>query len=388
METAGPAWRGAWGSSARIIDANLNRAGEALRVLDDLARFALDDASLCARFKALRHDLRGAAGTLPIDPGALASWRDTPGDTGTALTTPGEGKRPGLRAVASAACGRLAEALRSIEEHAKVVAGPSGGAAFEALRYRSYDAERALLGVLGPGTVAAWRLCVLITESLCVHHPWERVAEMAVAGGADGLQLREKSLEGRELVARARRLVAIARGVARGVGGGVGDGRGGVSVVVNDRVDVAMVSGADGVHVGQGDLSVEDVRRVAGWSLAVGVSCSSVEDAVSASRAGADVIGLGPMYASSTKDRGFVAGPGLVRAVLADPEAGRVPHLAIGGIDAGRAGELARAGARGVAVSSAVCGSENPEGACRAILTAMGTGAGGPGPGGASRAGA
>lgn len=149
-------------------------------------------------------------------------------------------------------------------------------------------------------------------------------------------------------------------------------GRGnGVGIVVNDRLDVALLAGATGVHVGQRDFAVEDVRRVAGHRLLVGVSCASVEQARRAASAGADYLGLGPMFASQTKIKPELAGPELVRGVLGEPVAGGLPHLAISGITPGNVDELVTAGVRGVAVSSAVCSSEDPAGACRTILARL-----------------
>lgn len=347
---------------ARIIDASANRGAEALRVLDDIARFALDDAALCTVFKELRHELRAVIAALPVDAGVLLASRDTPGDVGTSVQTPSEGRREGLGAIARAACGRLAESLRSIEEAAKGLGAGGAASKAEQLRYRAYEAERRIVLALGSGLARQWRLCVLISESLCLHHAWDRVAELAIAGGADCLQLREKALEGAELLRRASRLVEIARshtGAER------------PTVIVNDRVDIAMLSGADGVHVGQSDLDVPSVRRLAGFSLMVGVSTANLEQATKAAADGADYCGLGPMFPSSTKPKPALSGLEYLRAYLATPQVARLPHLAISGIDASRAGELAAAGCRGVAVSSAVCSAQDPGEAARAIVAAI-----------------
>lgn len=353
--------------AARIIDANANRAREALRVMEDVARFVLDDADLCADLKTLRHDLAAAISAAAAGFGgeaALLAWRDTPGDVGTTVTTDAESRRPGLRAVAAAAGKRLTEALRSIEECAKIgQASAPAAAAIEGIRYRAYELERRLMtslgvgeGRWGDGGWGGWRLCVLITESLCVHHPWERVAEEAIAGGADCLQLREKTLEGGELLRRARRLVEIAKAAAPGR----------VAVVVNDRPDVALLAGADGVHVGQGDLPVREVRRIAGDRLLVGVSTTNLDQARRAAADGADLCGVGPMFETTTKHKPVVAGVAYLREYLACI---RLPHLAIGGITPANVSALWSAGCRGVAVSSCVCAAERPAEVCRALLS-------------------
>jgi thiamine-phosphate pyrophosphorylase len=339
---------------ARMIDANADRAREALRVMEDAARFGLDHAALCADLKSIRHDLREALGRF--DPGLLLASRDTPGDVGTTISTEAEGRRSGMRDMAAAASSRLAEALRAIEECAKVAGADS--AAIEALRYRAYGAEQALTLAFGAGHCPQWRLCVLLTESLCAHHPWERVAELAIEGGADCLQLREKGLDDAELLDRARRLVALAR--PRGV-----------SVVINDRPDIALLAEADGVHLGQTDLPVGEVRRLAGFRLLIGCSTANLEQARAAVLAGADSCGVGPMFPSMTKAKPRLSGPEYLRAYLADPVLATRPHLAISGITPENIGELTALGCRGVAVSGAVCAAQRPDEAARALRTRL-----------------
>ncbi|MEZ6233095.1 MAG: thiamine phosphate synthase [Phycisphaerales bacterium] len=348
----------------RIIDAAANRAREALRVMEDVARFGLDDAVLAGELKAMRHGLRDAIGGLScvgIGGRELASSRDTPGDVGTSIEGADEGSRRDLGEVAAAAGARLSEALRTLEEVAKALADGGEGAArlwerFESLRYSGYDVQRRLTLAMAPAA-RQWRLCVLVTEALC-RQPWEVVVREAVEAGADCVQLREKSLESRELLARARRLVETARPL-------------GASVVINDRPDIALLSGADGVHLGQTDMNVQDVRRLSARParrLIVGVSCSTIEQARAAVAGGADYIGLGPMFVSGTKPKAALAGTGLVERVVADAVASRVPHVAISGITAANVGELAAVGCRGVAVSAAVCGAEDVGAAVRGLL--------------------
>lgn len=341
---------------ARIIDANANRAREALRVMEDVARFALGDGTLTAQLKSLRHELRAALDALPLDRAQLLAGRDTGSDVGVPIKTEAELRRDDVRQVCAAAASRLTEALRSLEESAKAL-GTGAGTVFEGLRYRSYAADKALTLALGSPARGQWRLCVLITERLC-KRPWREVAELAIEGGADCLQLREKELGDRELLARARALVALAR--ARGI-----------AVVVNDRPDIALLAGADGVHLGQADTPLLDARALAGTRLLIGVSTENLDQAHGAAGAGADYIALGPMFPTTTKDKPRLAGAGYVRAFMAEERLAHIPHLAVGGIRPDNAQELARAGCRGVAVSSCVCAASDPAGVCRELLAAM-----------------
>jgi thiamine-phosphate pyrophosphorylase len=340
-------------AAARIIDANANRAREAMRVMEDVARFARNDRDLAVDLKGMRHDLRAALDRFPA--GWLEANRDAPGDVGATLSTESERRRSGVADIAIAAGKRLGEALRAIEEASKVVA-PDVATVIEAIRYRAYDVDARLRARLGGGRARQWSVCVIITESLC-GRPWLEVAGAALAGGAECLQLREKEVEGRALRDRAARLVDLARPV-------------GASVIVNDRADVALAAGADGVHLGQGDLPVDRARAIAGSELLIGVSTHDLPEAADAVAAGADYCGVGTIFGSTVKPANAPAGVDLVRRfVAAHPE---VPHLAIGGVTTENVGELAAAGAKGVAVSTAVCAAEDPRGVVERLREALG----------------
>ncbi len=343
--------------AVRMIDANLNRASEAVRTLEDLARFTLHLGDLAADLKHIRHGLTAVASRLGWDTLRLAAHRDTPGDPGTAHTTASESRRESLSAIASAASSRAAQALRVLEEATKLTS-PAMAHEIEQLRYRLYDSARSVVLALGTGLARQWSLCVLITEAACTEHSWEQVARLACEGGADCLQLREPDLPDAELLRRARMLVALCREHA-------------ATSFINDRPDIALLAGADGVHVGQSDLPVPAVRKLAGSSLLVGVSTANIEQAQQAARDGADVCGLGPMFASTTKPKPKLAGIGYLRAYLADPSLSRVPHLAISGITPENSASLAAAGCRGIAVCAQVCGSPDPLAAASELRAAM-----------------
>ena len=184
----------------------------------------------------------------------------------------------------------------------------------------------------------------------------EDVAQAAVAGGATALQLRDKESAGRALVAPARRLVALANPA-------------GVPVVVNDRVDVALAAGADGVHVGEDDLPVADARRLLGPERIVGASAGTVEEARRAEQEGADYLGVGPVFPTATKaDAGEAIGLDGLRKIVA---AVRVPVVGIGGITVENAAQVVLAGAAGVAVVSAVAGADDMVEATRRLRQAV-----------------
>lgn len=332
----------------RIIDANANRSREALRVMEEAARFLLDDASLCEDLKNLRHDL--ATALLRFH--ALPLHRDVVGDVGTTIATDNEMSRAGVADVVIAAGKRLSESLRAMEEYGKVI-DPAFAVSIEAIRYRGYDLEKRLTLRLVCSQTRQWRLCVLITESLC-NRSWQKVARASIEAGAECLQLREKNIDDRDLLQRARELVQIA------------DHR--ASVVINDRADIALLAGADGVHLGQGDLSPQRVREIAGTRLIIGVSTSSLRQAEHALAEGADYCGVGPMFPSTTKQKKTIVGPDSLREYL---RWDRLPHLAIGGITVENINQLVEAGCRGIAVSAAVCQADDPAAVVSALLDAI-----------------
>lgn len=324
----------------RIIDANANRAREALRVVEDYARFGLNDDQVCSKLKLLRHDLTEAlAGTLAD----AILCRDTTGDVGTTIKAPAELTREDLSHVVIAAGKRFGEAIRCLEEFAKTT-DPAAAARLEQIRYRFYVLEQTVSFTLRPTSrFADVRLYVLITESHCAGRPWQQVAEQAIEGGADCLQLREKDIESGELLRRAREFVAVCR-------------KHGILSIINDRADIALASDADGVHVGQTDLPARDARRIVGRQKIVGVSTHCIEHARQAVLDGADYIGVGPIFPSSTKQRDLVAGLEYARQVVTEIA---ISAVGISGINPGNVAQVLAAGLKAAAVTAAV--TEQPD---------------------------
>jgi thiamine-phosphate pyrophosphorylase len=335
------------GSVLRLLDANANRAREALRVLEDYARFVLDDRELSAGLKGIRHEFSAVLRTLLSE---AIVHRDTPGDVGTGNKTESELHRADISEVVTAAGKRLGEALRAIEEYLKTIS-PGDAARIERIRYSFYDIEQRVARTLCRAKrFADVRLYVLITENCC-RRPWLEAAELALLGGADCLQLREKELEGREVLHRAKQLVELCR-------------RHGRLCIINDRVDVAILSDADGVHVGQEDLPAAEVRKLVGKDKIIGVSTHKIEQAKRALLDGADYIGVGPMYRSSTKPRDFVAGLEYARQVAKDMS---IPAVAIAGITPANVDEVVATGVQAVAVTAAVLDTDDPKAAAAAL---------------------
>ncbi|MDI9402996.1 MAG: thiamine phosphate synthase [Limnohabitans sp.] len=335
-------------AALRMIDANNNRAREALRTLEDVARFAWNDAGVAEEAKSLRHALQSAIAAIPaLD---LAAARDVAGDIGTALEGANEYARADLSAVAQAAGGRLSEALRVIEEAAKTLGDATIARAVEQVRYRSYALAAEITLRIARARPRQFALCLLLTRALC-RRDWRDVVREAVEGGVDLVQVREKEMDAGELVAHVR---AVRETIGTRA-----------TLVVNDRLDVALAANADGVHLGTTDLPLREARKIAGPRFLIGASTHTLDEARAAVAAGADLCGVGAMYASTLKPDLAPSGEAYLRAFLAEFPC--VPHLAIGGIAAGRVAALARAGCRGIAVSSAICGADRPGEVARAL---------------------
>lgn len=199
------------------------------------------------------------------------------------------------------------------------------------------------------------RLMVLTRPEPGSALPLPEVVRAALDAGATAIQLRDKQGSAPELLRSARELLPLAR-------------HHGALFLVNDRLDVALAVGADGVHLGPDDLPVEAVRGVVPEGFVVGRSCDDPEEAAEAARAGADYLGVGAVHGTSSKEglADEAIGPERVGEVL---RAAGLPGVGIGGITAENAGAVYRVGA-GVAVLSAVMDADDPAAAVRSILAA------------------
>lgn len=341
--------RGTW----RVLDANANRAAEGLRTIEDVARLIREDVAVAQTVKALRHQLAACLDRLPRQHRLAA--RATHRDAGTGLSDARELDRSDATQIVTAASERVLQSLRNLEEFSKLVS-PSLSESFKQLRYAAYDAlaqaEFRLLS--GRRWDRQWRLYLLIDCSLPLESFRPLVSQLADSG-VDVFQLRDKQADGAQLMQYARATLEALRPTKS-------------VLVINDRVDVALACGAAGVHLGQEDLDVQSARQLAGDRLWIGISTHDIEQARAAERAGADYIGCGPTFPSSTKHFEDFAGPQFVREAVAEIS---VPVFAIGGIGLQNLEEVTRAGCCRVAVSSAILRAVDPSLAARQLSAAL-----------------
>jgi thiamine-phosphate pyrophosphorylase len=196
-----------------------------------------------------------------------------------------------------------------------------------------------------------FRLYVIIDKKSARGRDLVMVAEKAVAGGADVIQLREKDWPAREIVEAGR---AIRKAITKDK----------ALFIINDRPDIALAAGADGVHLGQDDIPVADARAIMGKDKIIGLSTHSLEQAVEAQQSGADYIGVGPVFSTPTKPGSEPVGLELIKNVK---NISRLPFVAIGGINAANVGDVIAAGASRVAVVRAVCGADDIREAAKSL---------------------
>ncbi len=331
----------------RIVDANFNRAREAVRVIEDFCRFALNSAVLSERAKQLRHELSAAIDRL--DAGRLLSSRDTLGDVGIvrdswlvvrSSTPDSRFPIPDPRYPLSPNFKRLTEALRTLTEVTRTE-NRSAAEAIEKLRYDTYTLEKDIYLFSEPAEkFKPVELYVIISSSL----PAEIIAltHRCLAGGVDCIQLRAKDIADDTLLAVAVEFVEICRAVH-------------IVSIINDRVDVAVAAGADGVHLGQNDLPVEQARKLQLAPLIIGKSTHNLSQLQSASGYGSALrrdecqahptyVSLGPVFSTGTKPTAEPVGLDYVRDainVLADTG---IAGVAIGGITPKNVAKVLEAG--------------------------------------------
>ncbi len=338
----------------RIIDANFNRAREAIRIIEEFCRFALNSGPLAKRAKELRHKLSAAIGKL--DASQLISSRDTLGDVGIGKTGDEQLARSNLSDCFTAGCKRLTEALRTLAEMTQTL-NPAVAGTIEELRYAAYTLEKDI--VLFSSAFEKFkpvRLYVIISSNL----PADVISltHRCVAGGADCIQLRAKDIDDDALFALAVEFVKICKAAS-------------VLSIINDRVDIAVAAGADGVHLGQNDLPTEYARKLQLAPLIIGKSTHSLEQLRAACDKHPAYVSLGPVFATKTKPTAPAVGLDYVKQAtekLADTGIGNV---AIGGITLDNVEEVLNAGAGAIAVCSAVTEASDPAATCRALKQKM-----------------
>jgi len=337
----------------RIIDANCNRIGEGLRFLEDVARFLLNDADLSHQLKVMRHNL--VKNLNQFGP-ALISERNAETDVGIDSEI---SHRQDLLSLVTANARRVEEALRVIEELSKLpdLSSALHSRDFGTARFNLYTLQRELLSRLTrqQKMKQLTGLYVIIdTETLDFKGEVD-AARKAIKGGAKVIQLRDKQRNKGELLAISQKLRDLCS-------------KSNALFIVNDYLDIALASEADGVHIGQGDLPPPLIRKELPVDKIIGLSTSTVAEARKAEAEKVDYIAVGSTFPSPTKPEVTVVGLQRLRQVR---KAISIPIVAIGGINRQNVGEVIAAGADAAAVISAVLNQKDMQSAARQLVKAI-----------------
>ena len=322
----------------RLLDANINRVSEGIRVVEDVARFVYNQKEFSKELREKRHYLRKLFIEKDRD---FFNSRDTKRDVGIEITKESQlDKKSNIKNIVVGNFKRIQEGLRSIEEISKISCDYSISKEVEALRYSFYNLEKEFMGSLKPEIPLG--LYGITAENFSKGRSnYEIVTEM-IKSGIKIIQYREKFKSLREKLEEAKILCELCK-------------KNNVLFIVNDHVDIALMVDADGVHVGQEDMPVSEIRKILGANKIIGLSTHSVEDADKAVLQDVDYIGVGPIFPTTTKDRTAV---GIEYMEYVEKNI-NLPYIAIGGIKEANLLQVVEKGARRIALVSEIVGADD-----------------------------
>ncbi len=325
----------------RILDANLDRAREGLRVIEEWCRLGLENSHWAENCKQMRQEI---AHWHTSD---LRIARDTPNDPGVQLSHPQEEKRESINQLLQANLCRVQEALRVLEEYGKLY-DTNMGSSCKKIRYQVYTLESELLqnNRFQKLKQSPLYLVTSSTENLLT------IVESALQGGLSLVQYREKKIDDIVRLDIAQKLCELCHKYD-------------ALFIVNDRVDIALGVDADGIHLGQQDIPIALARRILGPNKIIGRSTTNSEEMEKAIAEKADYIGVGPVYATPTKPDKKAAGLDYVKYAA---ETSPIPWFAIGGIDEHNVTEVMASGATQVALVRAIIEANDPRIATQELL--------------------
>lgn len=341
----------------RVLDANLNRLREGLRVVEEYCRLVQNDKSFI-QLKEIRHLLQRLY--PPKLENLCLQARQADADVGNQTFNSSEANRDDSLAVLRAGLKRSQEASRVIEEYAKIINEDAVSRKAKSLRFSLYTLEKKLL-VSRSDKVSSWfdgdrdyALYLVVDEAFYHGHGLLTDLEMALIAGVNLLQLRQKRAGDQHFLLRTRQLKILCAEYR-------------LPFIVNDRPDIAFLSAADGLHLGQDDLDIAAARKIVGEEMPIGRSTHSLEQALAAEAEGADYIGFGPVFKTPSKENPDpVVGIEKLREVVSRIS---LPVVAIGGINHENIALVRDTGTAGIAVIRAILASDDFTQATHDLLT-------------------
>lgn len=330
----------------RIIDANLNRAREGIRVLEDFFRFVLKEKNKTENIKKIRHKLKEIEEKFGNV--FLLNFRNAKADFGKEINISSEYKRENYLDLIISNFKRVQESLRVLEEYSKFV---NSGISFQfkKIRFEIYSLEKDVVKIFNfSGNLSG--LYVIIDKKIT--SSCEKIAKEIIAAGAKIIQLRCKNTPLREFLKEANILRKLTEKKA--------------IFIVNDSLEIAQAVDADGVHLGEEDLPVNTARKILGDCKIIGASVSDVYEAEKAEKEGANYLGVGAIFKTYTKeDAGKPLGCAIIKKIKKKVN---IPVFAIGGINKNNLKDVLESGADGVCICSGILLAENPAKETREII--------------------
>ncbi|MCX8131742.1 MAG: thiamine phosphate synthase [Clostridia bacterium] len=327
----------------RILDANINRASEGIRVLEDVARFYFNDKNLSEELKKLRHSVRKEIGELSSE---CLKERDAVKDVGIAISQELRmDNKSSLSELIPANFKRVQESLRTIEENLKIAGKYELSKLYESYRFSSYSLEKDFAGkCMSENKVRKLEtdLYCLTAEEYSNGRSNIEVVKALICAGIKIIQYREKDKKLKDKYNECLKIRQMTKDA-------------GVTFIINDNTDIALMIEADGVHIGQDDLPIERVRELVGEEMIIGLSTHSPEQAIDAVKRGADYIGVGPLYRTFTK-KDVCEPVGLEYLDYAVKNI-KIPFVAIGGIKEHNVREVSERGAGLIAMVTEIVGA-------------------------------
>ncbi len=332
-------------SVARLIDANLDRSREGLRVIEDWCRFGLNRKDLTMKIKDWRHQLASHHHEIYKNARSVAT------DQGALSNHPEQENRNLPNSIISANCARAQESLRVLEEFSRK-SDPELSEIAAKIRYGIYQLEQTLLklckGKEKRQKLNSCNICLITSPQKELN----KSVTGALSAGLKMIQYRCKEGTDQEKLKQAKKLADICKSND-------------ALFIINDRLDIALAVNADGVHLGQNDIPTEIARKLLGFEKLIGRSTHSLKQLQKAEEEGCDYIGIGPVYETTTKP---TAKPIDFKSLIEVTNKTSLPYFAIGGINNSNLSEITSIGIKRIAVSNAIMHSKDPSLATKELI--------------------
>ncbi len=314
----------------RILDVNLNRLDESLKLIEDTVRFGIENNEMLMEMRKVRRDFLDLKLALPQP--AIIGSRQSKHDLGRKQRFDTSEKRE-ISDLLLANLARAKESARIVEEILKTVK-PRLRSRAKSIRFQLYDLEKEIVVHINKSFDPA--LHAVIDETYLKELDVKRTVKTMIKSGVTMIQLRAKTMKDADLLRVAKKIRKTVDHTS-------------VKFIINNRLDIALACVADGVHLGHSDIPVREARKIAGDMLIIGASAHNLKQAIRAETQGADYLGVGAVYPTRTKKDARVCGIESVRIISGRV---RIPVIAIGGVTDKNYRAILRAGAAGIAVSS------------------------------------